>query len=220
MTNTRKAETVAPYVLLGLTAVTGILDDVSFLALGRVFTANMTGNVAILAFAAARLPGLSVQRSLTTLAVFLAGAAFGGWLISKANEGSLLRFASRSFAVEIAFLSIAVGCAIGYPQERRTSQVRSDYESIQPADGCTPFVLAKQEFQSVIHTNGKTSQSIATHGKLVGTLRASTRRHSDYVSHTLGPETHANYRTASKLSASAGFRDLCDLARFDGSEDS
>ena len=45
MTNTRKAETVAPYVLLGLTAVTGILDAVSFFALGRVFTANERGLV-------------------------------------------------------------------------------------------------------------------------------------------------------------------------------
>jgi uncharacterized membrane protein YoaK (UPF0700 family) len=35
MTNTRKAETVAPYALLGLTAVTGFLDAVSFFALGR-----------------------------------------------------------------------------------------------------------------------------------------------------------------------------------------
>src|SRR5258707_13762297 len=39
--------------------------------------------------------------------------------------------------------------------------------------------------------------SIATHGQLVRTLRASTRRHSDYLSHTLGTETYANYRTSS-----------------------
>jgi uncharacterized membrane protein YoaK (UPF0700 family) len=38
MTNARKAEIAAPYVLLGLTAVTGIVDAVNFLALGRVFT--------------------------------------------------------------------------------------------------------------------------------------------------------------------------------------
>ncbi|HET7105318.1 MAG TPA: YoaK family protein [Candidatus Acidoferrum sp.] len=125
MTNTRKAETLAPYVLLGLTAVTGILDAVSFLALGRVFTANMTGNVAILAFAAARVPGLSVGRSLTALTAFLSGAAFGGWVISKADESSLLRFASRLFAVEIAFLSIAAGCAIGYGGKQDGTSLRT-----------------------------------------------------------------------------------------------
>jgi len=41
-----------PVGLLALTAVSGILDAVSFLALGHIFTANMTGNVVFLAFAA------------------------------------------------------------------------------------------------------------------------------------------------------------------------
>ena len=44
-----KAEQIAPYVLLGMTAVTGVIDAVSFLSLGSVFTANMTGNILILA---------------------------------------------------------------------------------------------------------------------------------------------------------------------------
>src|SRR6266403_5885610 len=39
--------------------------------------------------------------------------------------------------------------------------------------------------------------SIATRGKPVRTLRPSTGRLSDYLSHTLGPETYANYRTSS-----------------------
>jgi hypothetical protein len=33
-----------PYALLGMTAVTGVVDAVSFLSLGHVFTANMTGS--------------------------------------------------------------------------------------------------------------------------------------------------------------------------------
>jgi len=37
--------------LLGLTAVTGIVDAVSFLGLGHIFTANMTGNIVFLGFA-------------------------------------------------------------------------------------------------------------------------------------------------------------------------
>ena len=41
-------ETLA-YALLGLTVVTGMVDAVSFLSLGRVFTANMTGNVWLVA---------------------------------------------------------------------------------------------------------------------------------------------------------------------------
>ena len=48
-------------VLLGtltvLTVVSGMVDAVSYLGLGHVFTANMTGNVVLLGFAAAGAPG-------------------------------------------------------------------------------------------------------------------------------------------------------------------
>src|ERR1700691_1014859 len=39
--------------------------------------------------------------------------------------------------------------------------------------------------------------SIATHGKLVRKLRPSTKRLSDHLNRTLGPETYANCRTSS-----------------------
>ncbi len=42
-----------PPALLVLTGVTGLVDAVSFLGLGHIFTANMTGNVVFLGFAAA-----------------------------------------------------------------------------------------------------------------------------------------------------------------------
>src|SRR6267378_8647196 len=71
------AEKIAPYVLLGMTAVTGLVDAVSFLSLGSVFTANMTGNILILAFATARVSGLSVVRSSTALIAFVMGAILG-----------------------------------------------------------------------------------------------------------------------------------------------
>ena len=64
-----------PLVLLGLTVVTGVDDAVSYIALGHVFVANMTGNVVLLGFALAGAPGLSVSASLTAMGAFLAGAA-------------------------------------------------------------------------------------------------------------------------------------------------
>ena len=67
-----------PLVLLGLTVVTGVVDAVSYIALGHVFVANMTGNVVLLGFALAGAPGLSVSASLTAMGAFLAGAAIGG----------------------------------------------------------------------------------------------------------------------------------------------
>jgi len=47
-------QTVA--ALLALTAVTGLVDAVSYLRLGRVFVANMTGNVVFLGSSADRPP--------------------------------------------------------------------------------------------------------------------------------------------------------------------
>ena len=108
------AEKIAPYVLLGMTAVTGLVDAVSFLSLGSVFTANMTGNILILAFATARVSGLSVARSSTALIAFVMGAILGGRIMAPATTDSRIRFAVQAFLLEIAFLSAASLCSIGY----------------------------------------------------------------------------------------------------------
>ena len=55
--------------LLALTAVTGLVDAVSYLRLGRVFVANMTGNVVFLGFSAAPRSGLSAVRASSAAAV-------------------------------------------------------------------------------------------------------------------------------------------------------
>ena len=65
-----------------LTLVTGLVDAACYLGLGRVFTANMTGNVVLLAFGAAGAQGLPVLAPTVSLVVFLAGAAAGGRLAS------------------------------------------------------------------------------------------------------------------------------------------
>jgi uncharacterized membrane protein YoaK (UPF0700 family) len=64
--------------LLGLTAVTGIIDAVSFLGLGHIFTANMTGNIVFLGFALGGGGGVSASRSMTALAAFMCGGVCGG----------------------------------------------------------------------------------------------------------------------------------------------
>ena len=107
-------EKLVPYALLGMTAVTGLVDAVSFLSLGHVFTANMTGNIVFLAFAAAHLPGLSIARSLTALLAFLVGAVLGGRITARASADSQVRFAAQAFLLEVAFLLAASLCGIGY----------------------------------------------------------------------------------------------------------
>jgi uncharacterized membrane protein YoaK (UPF0700 family) len=55
-----------------------MVDAESILSLGRVFVANMTGNVAFIGLALARAPGFSFVASLVALGGFLLGAAAGG----------------------------------------------------------------------------------------------------------------------------------------------
>ena len=66
--------------LAALTVVSGFIDAVSFLGLGHVFTANMTGNVLLIGFAAAGAAGFSLTASLCALGAFLFGAVAGGRL--------------------------------------------------------------------------------------------------------------------------------------------
>jgi uncharacterized membrane protein YoaK (UPF0700 family) len=117
MTNSPTVEKTVVYALLGVTMVTGLVDAVSFLSLGRVFTANMTGNVVILAFATARVPGLSIARSLTALLSFLVGAIFGGRIMARADADSQIPLAAQAFALEAVFLLAASFCSIGYSSD-------------------------------------------------------------------------------------------------------
>ena len=106
--------TILPRALLGMTVVTGLIDAVSFLSLGRVFTANMTGNVVLLAFASTGVPGVSVARSLTALLAFLVGAAAGGRIIAGSIADEPLRGALPTFGLESVLLAGATLAALGY----------------------------------------------------------------------------------------------------------
>jgi uncharacterized membrane protein YoaK (UPF0700 family) len=99
-------------ILLGLTAVTGVVDAVSYLALG-VFTANMTGNVVLLGFAVAGAPGLSVPRSATSLAGFFFGALLGGRLAARMGPGPRHHWTAAAFGLEAILLLTALVVGAG-----------------------------------------------------------------------------------------------------------
>src|ERR1700750_183955 len=75
-----------PALLVGLTLVTGLVDSFSYLLLGHVFVANMTGNVVFLGFALAGAPGFSIGASLVALAAFVCGALIGGRIASRLGD--------------------------------------------------------------------------------------------------------------------------------------
>jgi uncharacterized membrane protein YoaK (UPF0700 family) len=75
-----------PLLLIVLTVVTGLVDAVSYLKLGHVFVANMTGNVVLLGLAVGGISEFSVAVSLTAISSFLLGALAGGRLGSSTGE--------------------------------------------------------------------------------------------------------------------------------------
>jgi uncharacterized membrane protein YoaK (UPF0700 family) len=92
--------------LLALTLTTGLVDAVSYLALGRVFTANMTGNVVLLGFGIAGSGGLPVVAPIVSLGAFLVGAGAGGVLVRRMAERHPALVA-RGLAVETCLLAAA-----------------------------------------------------------------------------------------------------------------
>ena len=95
--------------LVALTMVSGLVDAVCYLGLGRVFTANMTGNVVVFGFAVAGARGFSVTATLTSLAFFLIGAFCAGraapWLA--VGDGVRHRLLLVAMGTEACFVATA-----------------------------------------------------------------------------------------------------------------
>jgi uncharacterized membrane protein YoaK (UPF0700 family) len=102
-----------PLTLVVLTGTTGLVDAVSYLGLGHVFTANMTGNVVLLGFAAVGVTGLSVARSLVSLAAVMLGALIGGRIATTYGDGPRRRWLLPVAVGEAALLLLAGGSAVG-----------------------------------------------------------------------------------------------------------
>ena len=96
-----------PPLLLSMTLVTGLVDAFSYLVLGHVFVANMTGNVVFLGFALAGVAGFSVTSSLAAVAAFAIGALLGGKLGSRHGDHRG-RLHSSAAAIQGLFLAASV----------------------------------------------------------------------------------------------------------------
>src|SRR6266851_9068882 len=70
-------------MLLVLTWAAGSVDAISYLGLGHVFTAMMTGNTVLLGLAIGQGEILAVLRSVLALAGFVAGAGIGAMVVEQ-----------------------------------------------------------------------------------------------------------------------------------------
>src|SRR2546425_6180567 len=102
-----------PPALLVLTGVTGLVDAISFLDLGHIFTANMTGNVVFLGFAAGGAPGISAARSIAALCAFAGGSVCGGRLLSSRERTPIAHLLITTYVETALLLTAASAAAFG-----------------------------------------------------------------------------------------------------------
>jgi uncharacterized membrane protein YoaK (UPF0700 family) len=102
-----------PPLLLALTAATGLVDAISYLAMGHVFVANMTGNVVFLGFGLVGAKGLSVAASLVALGAFLLGAVLGGRFGAAMHERRRRWLLTTTAAETVLVAAAAVSAGVG-----------------------------------------------------------------------------------------------------------
>ncbi|MGD0395100.1 MAG: YoaK family protein, partial [Acidimicrobiales bacterium] len=100
-------------LLVALTVVTGLVDAFSYLVLGHVFVANMTGNVVFLAFALTGAKGFSIAASLAALVAFFVGALCSGRLVARVGprRGRMLAV-STTFQASLVAVALVVGLSV------------------------------------------------------------------------------------------------------------
>lgn len=102
-----------PALLVVLTAMTGVVDAASYLGMGHVLVANMTGNVVFLGFALAGAAGFSIASFAVSIAAFLVGAVVGGRL-GVALSAHRRRWLTTAAAAQAGLAALAaLGSAVG-----------------------------------------------------------------------------------------------------------
>jgi uncharacterized membrane protein YoaK (UPF0700 family) len=114
---------VRDVLLVALTLSTGAVDAISWLVLGKVFSAFMTGNIAFLAFRTAGAEGPSVPRVLASLGGFGIGALVAARIVRPTRDSGSLWPPRVTVALgagagaQVAFLAVWLGVD-GHPSAR------------------------------------------------------------------------------------------------------
>ena len=111
-------------LMLTLSVATGLVDAISVLGLGKVFTANMTGNIVFLGFAAAGTPDFHAVSYLVAIAAFLLGALVAGRTGKAQAAQPLRRWLLIAALVEAGLLWTAAIVAIDFDIATQTPGTR------------------------------------------------------------------------------------------------
>jgi len=95
-------------LLVGLTVVTGLVDAFSYLSLGHVFVANMTGNLVFFGFGLAGAGSIAIDGSVVAIGAFALGAAVGGRWGARAapHRGHLLAVGAATQAALVGAAAV------------------------------------------------------------------------------------------------------------------
>jgi uncharacterized membrane protein YoaK (UPF0700 family) len=96
-----------------LTWVAGFVDAVGFLSLGRIYTANMSGNSVAIGIHLSSQSWSEMLRRVWPVAAYVIGLVFARFVIEAGARERIRSAASVVFACEIAFLAPA--CILGLP---------------------------------------------------------------------------------------------------------
>lgn len=105
-----------PPLLLLLTVVTGLIDSFSYLLLGHVFVANMTGNVIFLSLSLGGAPGFVWWASLLAMVSFLTGALVGGLVRTKFGHHRARQLFVGTL-IQMILVVLALVASIALPRE-------------------------------------------------------------------------------------------------------
>ena len=150
-----------PLVVLILTFTTGLLDAVSYLGLGQVFSGIQTGNLVVLGFALAGAGGFSIAGPALSLLAFFVGAALGGRLaihLSRRHRRWLaLALAVEALLVGGGAAAAATGLGAGALDDWRTYAVIALLAGAMGLRSATIRLLSAPEVTTTVLTSTITS---------------------------------------------------------------
>lgn len=112
-------------MLLALTFAAGCVDALSYLGLGRVFTANMTGNAVLLGLAIGQTQELQVAHTAAAIAGFILGVLTGAKVVGPIRERVVWsRHITLALGLECAALFVfGIGWWLTGPNPRGTGLI-------------------------------------------------------------------------------------------------
>ncbi|MFI1801154.1 YoaK family protein [Streptomyces sp. NPDC020379] len=116
------ADDPMPAAVLGLTMATGMIDAISFLGLGKVFIAMMTGNFIVLGLAFGGAAGFSGPGPALAIAGFALGIVMAGHAERLAAQRARRHWFFHAMAVEVLLLAAALGLSCLAPPTSAATQ--------------------------------------------------------------------------------------------------